>query len=200
GFQIGATYAPPFIDNIGIIGDLQFGDFDIASAVLFDTNDVDNFALVSTLNEPLSLLDLLTGPVASYAFSQAGNQVGAINKVTNLLDSILDVTIESIDTDGDGENDPLISIVPVATTIAGIEIEEGFGVNGAINAWGQEGTIYLNANQSDGSINGGLELEKIDIGNGILVVEGSNGEDVNFDLSVSALETSFGGSAKVTFL
>ena len=200
GFQIGATYAPPFIDNIGIIGDLQFGDYDIASAVLFDTNDVDNFALVSTLNEPLSLLDLLTGPVASYALKQAGNKVGAINNVTNLLDNILDVTIESIDTDGDGENDPLISIVPVATTIAGIEIEEGFGVNGAINAWGQEGLIYLNANQSDGSINGGLELEKIDIGNGILVVEGNNGEDVNFDLSVSALETSFGGSAKVTFL
>ena len=200
GFQIGATYAPPFIDNIGIIGDLQFGDYDIASAVLFDTNDVDNFALVSTLNEPLSLLDLLTGPVASYALKQAGNKVGAINNVTNLLDNILDVTIESIDTDGDGEKDPLLSIVPVATTIAGIEIEEGFGVNGAINAWGQEGTIYLNANQSDGSINGGLELEKIDIGNGILVVEGSNGEDVNFDLSVSALESSFGGSAKVTFL
>ncbi|MDJ0716189.1 MAG: LamG domain-containing protein, partial [Prochloraceae cyanobacterium] len=184
GFQIGGTYAAPFIDNVGIIGDLQFGNYDIASAVLFDTNDYDNFALVTTLNEPLSLLDLISGPAASYALGQLGNEVTVVSDAIDLLDSILDVDISSIDSDGDGENDPLIAIVPTATSIAGIELEEGFSINGEVNLWGKKATVELDADQN--KIEGSVEIDRIEIGiddfyDDLLVIEGSDANDRSDD-------------------
>ena len=200
-FQLGITYQAPFIDNIGFLGDLQFGNFDVDTAVLVDTNDPDNFALVATPNEPLKLLDILLGPVASYAFSQTAENNSVVQNFREVLDDILDVQIEAYDIDGDSEIDPLFQIVPFSgVEIADIPLEEGLSLNAGLKAWGQNGNIYAKADRNNGVIEGSISLDKIDIGNGILVIEGNNDSQVNLDLMLSNTQQYLQGDASVKFL
>ncbi|MGD1911484.1 MAG: hypothetical protein ACFB2X_11675, partial [Rivularia sp. (in: cyanobacteria)] len=200
-FQLGVTYQPPFIDNIGILGDFRLGNFDIDSAMLFDINDPDNFALVATPNQPLKLLDILLGPVSSYAFSQTANNIDFVEDFRGVLDDVLDVQIEAYDIDGDSEIDPLLQIVPFSgVEIADIPLEQGLSLNAGLNAWGQNGTIYAKADQDRGIIEGGLSLDRIDIGNGLLVIEGNNDSQVNLDLMLSTTQQHLEGDVSVNFL
>ncbi|MEO0845064.1 MAG: hypothetical protein AAFY50_01395, partial [Cyanobacteria bacterium J06648_1] len=201
GFQVGGTYQLPSIDNIGFIGDLQFGNFDIETAVLGDINDPDNLALVATPNESLPLLDIALGPVASYAFSQAAENLDFVQDFRSQLDNILDVQLEPYDSDGDGDLDPLIQIVPVAgVEIANIPLEEGIALNAAINAWDQRGSISLAGDRQNGLLAGSLSLDRIDLGNGVLVIEGFNDSQVNLDLLLSDTEQYLQGDVSVNFL
>ena len=201
GFQIGGTYQLPSIDNIGFIGDLQFGNFDIETAVLGDINDPDNLALVATPNESLPLTDILLGPVASYVFSQAADNLDFVRDFRNLLDRVLDVQLKPYDSDGDGEIDPLIQIVPVAgVEIANVPLEEGISLNAAIDAWGQSGRINLAGDRHNKLLAGSLSLDRIDLGNGVLVIEGFNDSQVNLDLLLSDTEQYLKGDASINFL
>ncbi|MDJ0726076.1 MAG: hypothetical protein QNJ38_13265, partial [Prochloraceae cyanobacterium] len=179
GFQIGASYLTA-IDNVGFIGDLKFNEYDFRSAFLVDLNDPDNFALELTLNESISVATLITGGPAGLAISQLGQEGQAlITNTTDFLDDYLDFNISSIDSDGDGELDPLIKIVPVATTIAGVTIEEGFGINGTIDIFGKEAIVAINGDLDSGQVQGSIEVDRIDFGidgvyEDILVVEGSD--------------------------
>ncbi|MDJ0569076.1 MAG: LamG domain-containing protein [Pleurocapsa sp. MO_192.B19] len=170
------------LDSFGIRGDLQFGNYDFDAAFSIDLTNPDEFALAATLNESISVLDLISGPAASYALGQAANNVGFIDDAKDIMDQVLDVDVVSIDSDGDGALDPLIYVVPEDTEIAGKLYEQGFSINAAVSAWGKDASLYFNANAETGEISGGLDIDKINIevdNTTILKIEGSDFADDN---------------------
>ncbi|MEM9274673.1 MAG: LamG-like jellyroll fold domain-containing protein [Cyanobacteria bacterium P01_F01_bin.143] len=136
-----------------------------------------------TLDQPITLTNLLLGPVGSYVAGQASNQFEPIESVFDVLDSIFDLTIESLDSDDDGDRDPLFRYVPVDTTIAGDFFTQGISINGAIDAWGYEGELIVDIYNSfigTPSIEGSLSLEKIDFGGDYFALQGQGGDDIEF--------------------
>jgi hypothetical protein len=184
--QVGATYQPPFVDNVGFLGDFLFGNYNLKAAFSVDINDPDNIALFLKTNQPLTLVDLLTGPVGSFALKQVGDEIPIIDKTLDLLDTVLDVNVSGLDVDNDGEVEPLIQFVPFKTDIAGIPVEEGFGINAQVDAYGVKGKLILNADKDLSEITGSLAIPKIDLGGlGIVVIEGANNDpELNLDVKI----------------
>jgi hypothetical protein len=207
--QIGASYVFPWVDNIGFVGDLKFGEYDLKTAFLVDTNDPQKFALELTVNEPLSFLDLYLGPVYSYVLSTVGNEVPILQQGVNFLDSIIDLTVVSIDgPDEDDKLDPLISIVPVETTIAQETLSQGISINAAVTAWGKTGTLTFDVNpfSLNPTMQGSLKIPEIDLGGIVKIsgvenpVSGGTDSDVNLDLKISLTEQYFRGDGRVEIL
>jgi hypothetical protein len=185
--QIGATYQPPFVDNVGFLGDFLFGNYDLKVALSIDIYDPDNIALFLKTNRPLTLVDLLTGPVGSFALKQVGDEIPIIDKTLDLLDTILDVNVSGLDVNNDGEVEPLIQFVPFKTDIAGIPVEEGFGINAQVDAYGVKGKLVLNADKDLSEITGSLAVPKIDLGGlGVIVIQGKNDSELNLDVRLDA--------------
>ncbi|MBS9769703.1 MAG: transporter substrate-binding domain-containing protein [Trichodesmium erythraeum GBRTRLIN201] len=206
GVQIGATYIPPFIDNVGFVGDLQFGNYDFDAAFLVDITDPQKFAIELTLNEPLGLVDMITGPINSYLINQLDN-VPILDEVTGLFNSFSDlvpISVVSIDgPDDDEELDPLIKIVPVETEVLERTLEQGIGFNAAVRVGSKEGTFNFNMNPFSGnpSLEGSLKIPEIDI-LGVVKISGvPNGKDtdLNLDLKVSPSEAYFRGDGQLEF-
>ncbi|MDY7022268.1 MAG: hypothetical protein SWJ54_13070, partial [Cyanobacteriota bacterium] len=204
--QIGATYIKPWVDNVGLVGDLKFGNYDLKAAFLIDINDPQKFALELTVNEPLPLLDLYLDPVSSYVENIVGNEVPIMKQGIEFLDSIIDLEIVSIDgPDPDNKIDPLISIVPVGTKIAQETLSQGIGVNGAVTAWGQTGSLAFNINpfSLNPTMAGSLKISEIDVANlGLVKISGvedsvSGATDLNLDLKVSLIEQYLQGDGQL---
>lgn len=177
GLQVGIGVAG--LDSFGFRGDMVFASYDFDAAFSVDLTNPNEFALAATLNQPIGLLDLIAGPAASYALGQAANSSSFVSDATDILGNVVDVDVVSIDSDDDGELDPLIYIVPEDTDIAGKTYEQGFSINAAVSAWGQDASLYFNANADTGEMSGGLEIERVEIGidnfyDDILVIEGSD--------------------------
>ena len=207
--QIGASYVFPWVDNVGFVGDLKFGNYNLKTAFLVDTNDPQKFALELTVNEPLSFLDLYLGPVYSYVLSTVGNEVPILQQGVNFLDSIIDLTVVSIDgPDEDDKLDPLISIVPVETTIAQETLSQGISINAAVTAWGKTGTLTFDVNpfSLNPTMEGSLKIPEIDLGGIVKIsgienpVSGGTDSDVNLDLKISLTEQYFRGDGRVEIL
>jgi hypothetical protein len=133
---------------LGFIGDLRWEEIDIEVAFIIDTNDPQRLALVLTVNQPVSLIDLWQGPVTAFIQKQAGFSPDLVNKALSLLETLDNLQIESVDADADGKPNPLIKYVPFCTTIAGQPISEGLEINGKIHAWGHEAILLLQGNDS----------------------------------------------------
>ncbi|MGB3535530.1 MAG: putative Ig domain-containing protein [Microcoleaceae cyanobacterium] len=207
--QIGASYITPWIDNVGFVGDLKFGEYDLKTAFLIDTNDPQKFALELTVNEPLSFMDIYMGPVYSYVLRAVGNEVPIIQQGVNFLDSIIDLTVVSIDgPDEDDQLDPLISIVPVETTIAQETLSQGISINAAVTGWGKTGTLTFDVNpfSFNPSMEGSLKIPEIDLGGIVKIsgvenpVSGGTDNDLNLDLKVSLTEQYFRGDGRLEIL
>ncbi|MEG4446707.1 Ig-like domain-containing protein, partial [Microcoleus sp. AT9_B4] len=203
--QIGGTYAPPWVDNVGFVGDLRFGNFDLKSAFFVSSNDPKKFAAELTANNPINIVDLWTGPVASYLIKQVGKEVDFVKKAETFLKEILNVNIVSIDgPDADQEVDPLLKLVPVNTKIANTELTQGLGINGKVTAWGKEATLSLNANpydQINPSLSGFLRIPEINLG--FLKLTGADSPaDKTLDLAVklSSTEKYLKGDARLDIL
>jgi Cadherin-like domain/von Willebrand factor type D domain len=185
--QVGATYQPPFVDNVGFLGDFIFGNYDLKAAFSVDINDPDNIALFLKTNQPLPLVDLLTGPVGSFVLKQVGDEISIIDKTLDLLDTVLDVNVSGLDVNNDGEVEPLIQFVPFKTDIAGIPVEEGFGINAQVDAYGVKGKLALNADKDLSEITGSLAIPKIDLGGlGVIAIQGKNDSELNLDVRLDA--------------
>ncbi|RUT05902.1 hypothetical protein DSM106972_031080 [Dulcicalothrix desertica PCC 7102] len=184
-FEVGGTYTPPFINNIGFLGDARFGNYDLEAAFSIDRSNFRNIALFLRVNEPLTLVDLLVGPVGSFALKQVGDEIPVIDKTLDLLDTILDVTVSGLDLNKDGKNEPTIQFVPFKTDIAGIPLEEGFAINAQVDAYGVKGRLSLNAETNLSEITGSLAISKIDLGGlGAVVIEGVNDSELNLNVQV----------------
>ncbi|MUG96320.1 DUF4114 domain-containing protein [Scytonema sp. UIC 10036] len=185
-FELGGTYTFPFINSIGFLGDARFGNYDLKAAFSIDRTNLKNIALFLKTNQPLTLVDLLVGPIGSFALKQVGDEIPVIDKTLDLLDTILDVTVSGLDLNNDGENEPLIQFVPFKTDIAGIPLEEGFAINAQVDAYGVKGKLALNAQTNLSEITGSLALSRINLGGlGVVIIEGANNEpDLNLDIKI----------------
>ena len=197
-FQGGGTYLPPYFDNLGFIGDLRWEEIDIEVAFLLDTNDPKRLALVLTVNQPVSLIDLWQGPVTAFIEKQAGFSTDLVNKALSLLETLDNLQIESVDADADGKRNPLIKYVPFPTIIAGQPISEGLEINGKINAWGQEAILLLQGNTNLNNISGLLKVFEIDLG--FAKIKGSDDNSLDLALKVTPTEQYLQGDGYVELL
>ncbi|BAY79100.1 hemolysin-type calcium-binding region (plasmid) [Nostoc linckia NIES-25] len=194
GLQLGGTYAGG-LDNFGFLGDFEFGNLNINTAFIVDTNEPNRVALTLTTIKPLKLLDLYLGPVNSFIFNQLKSKTNLVGDALDFLNKIIDVKIESIDSDGDGKLDPLVQFVPFATEIAGETLEEGFAINGKLTAWGKSATLTFNSNPSLTNIAASLKVTEIDLK--VLKITGVDDKELNLDLKFSPSEQYLKGNGRI---
>ena len=198
--ELGATYAGTGFDNVNIIGDLKFGDLDIASAFAVDVNDPEKNAILLTANQPVDLLDLWMGPVTSYTLGTMGEKLTPVQDALSLLDEIVDIQIESIDGDRDGDLDPLIKVVPESKTIGGQTVQTGLAINGKLTAWGAEATLIVkgnpyNLNDMDDTFNAELRIPEIDLG--FIKLSGAQDSDLSLEVVDNSNEQYLKGDASL---
>lgn len=197
-FQGGGTYLPPYFDNFGFIGDLKWEKADLEVAFLMDTNDPERLALVLNPRQAVCLIDLWRGPVTSFLANQVGYSIDLVNKALGLLENLVNLNIEPIDGDGDGQLNSLIKYVPFPTTIAGQPIAEGLEINGRINAWGHQATLILQSDQTFKNVGGSLKVAEIDLG--LLKIKGSDDDSLDLSLKVTPSEQYLQGDGYVEIL
>ncbi|WP_201789096.1 hypothetical protein [Scytonema hofmannii] len=198
GFQGGGTYLPPYFDNFGFIGDLKWQDIDLEVAFLLDTNDPKKLAFILTTYQPVNLVDLWQGPIASGVLKQASSSIGLVNKTLEFLNTFLDLNIESIDRHGDGKLDPLVKYVLFPTTIASQPISEGLEINGKMTAWGHEATLILQGDKTFSKVEGSLNVPEIDLG--FLKIGGTNDNSLDLALKVTPNQQYLMGDGYVKLL
>ncbi|MGD1808094.1 DUF4347 domain-containing protein, partial [Dapis sp. BLCC M126] len=207
GVQVGATYIAPYIDNVGFVGDLKFGNYDFDSAFLVDLTDPQKFAIELTLNEELGLVDIITGPIYSYLLNASADLpvIDAAGELFQSLSSLVPISVVSIDgPDKDNLPDPLIKIVPADTKVVERTLEQGIAFNAGVKVGGTEGTLNFEMNPFSASgsfLEGSLKIPEIDIlGLGIVKISGvDNGQDtdLNLDLKISPSEAYFRGDGQL---
>jgi len=195
GIQLGATYAGTGIDNFGFIGDLKWGNLNLQAALLVDVNDPDKQGMQLTVNQPVSLVDLWQGPVIQFLFKQAATQTDLVGKALTFLDKLLDIDIQSVDSNNDGKVDPLFKYVPFTTKIAGQVIDKGFAINGKLTAWGAPATLLLNGDTTMANVAGTLKIGKIDLG--FLKITGVSDPTLDVALKVTPTEQYFSGDGRL---
>lgn len=196
GIRAGGSYAPPWFDNYQIIGDLKFGNYNIKSAFAIDTNDPNKNAISLTVEDPISLLDLYFGPVKSYALKQLADRVEFIRTGLDFLNKIVDLKIQSVDTDRDGDVDPLISAALFPADILGEKIQPGLSINGKLSAWGKEATLSVSGNPFNlemPSLSGSLKVAGIDLK--LIKLSGVSKPDLELSFRLSQEIPTFGGLA-----
>ncbi|MGA0199601.1 MAG: LamG-like jellyroll fold domain-containing protein, partial [Prochlorotrichaceae cyanobacterium] len=135
----------------------------------------------------------------------------AVEDIFDLLDSIFDLRIQSFDSDGDGDLNPLFYYMPEDVNIAGEPYGGGLYINGQVDAWGWEGSLALNvASGLFGATDysGSLALERLDIGGlGWFVLEGvddtdtadvDESDELNFDFAYTNSALFFNADAALT--
>ena len=183
GVQFGGTYLPPFVDNFGLIADLQWGALDLNLGLGIDVNDPENLALALTLYQPVSLIDLWTVQ-ATPLLSPFLSEIDIVNDAIELLEFLVPIEVVSFDSNNDGTLDPLVQFVPVETDIAGTTLSAGFAINAEVSVFGAKGFLNLASNDSYTAFQGGLEIPEIkfDInGFNILTLGGYNPNSDNSD-------------------
>jgi len=203
-FQAGWTVGSPSINNFGFGGTVTWEDKAFNKTVtmdgnfIFDPSSIDNMALTLTLGTSVSLLQLWTGPVRSFVQQQVDTYVislDPINQGLQFLDGLLKVQIQSIDKDGDGQVDPLIQFVPFPTGIGTRGLEQGFGINGKLTAWGQEAILLAHLDKETKTLTASLELSKLDWG--FLKLTGNNIPNLKLALQVSSAASYLQGNGKL---
>lgn len=146
--QLGGTYAVPWIDNVGIHGNLKIGDVDGSISVLVDSNDPDQFVLAGS-SDRLTMLQIMSFmSVATFAAYQA---LPASAK--NAFNKIVDVKLEDVK----------VNIVPAATSIGGVHFrDEGVTIMGRLDLWGWEASTFINVDTFDG-LTVRMDMDPLDV-------------------------------------
>jgi ELWxxDGT repeat protein len=197
-FEAGGSYIKPYFDNYKFLGDLKFGNYNIKAGYAVDVNDTKNNAVLLTVNDPLSFLDLYIGPIRSFGLKQVADRVGFIQDGVKLLDSIFDLRVGSYDSDKDGDVDPLVKVALFPTSIGDEVIQPGLSVNGKLTAWGKEATLMFEGNPfnpENPSLRGALNIEKIDWG--FFKLGGASQPNLSVDFSASPSGIYLGANAKL---
>ncbi|TAN53497.1 MAG: hypothetical protein EPN21_01355, partial [Methylococcaceae bacterium] len=191
--QVGATYLPPAVDNIGFIVDMKWDPYDIDLEVSTDLNDPEKFAFTLTINEPINMVRMWAqmqamalGPAASLLFS-----------LSKELFDYIPFTLVSFDSDTDGALDPLVAFVPFATSIAGQDLEEGMEVNAEVELAGITGQLALHANTDFTSLSGSLFIENLVLGNWLVISGVRPGSDLTASFALSPTDQYFQGDGKI---
>ena len=192
--QVGGTYLPPFVDNIGFIADLTFIGINLRMACSIDINDLDNIAFALTVYKPIGEL---------FVILQSALLTPEASKLLGQLDGLLKfapITLMSFDSNGDGELDPLLTFVPFDTEIAGTSLDVGMGINAKVTVFGAVGTLAFFTDPDFTDMTGSLTIENLKI-NDILTISGiAENSDLtaNFHISVITSDQYFNGDGKFT--
>jgi len=191
--QMGLTYNSPWIDNIGLQGNLRLGAIDGSAAILVDINDPDQFVLAGSTDR-ITLLQILSSmrPETFIAYNALPDEFRLP------AENIVNVAMEDV----------LLNIVPVPTSIGGVQFREaGITFQSRLNVWGWNANAFLNLDRFDG-LTMRADMDALDFGASVLQVLGANGEDypqlrfrlgptVDSELHVSALVSMLGISQEV---
>lgn len=165
--QVGLTYVAPWIDNIGIHGNLKIGDIDGSISVLVDTNDPDQFVLAGATDK-LTIFQVMSCMcVPTFVAYQA---IPA--NIKSVMDKFVNLSLNNVK----------INIVPSGTSIGAIDFEEGITVMGKLNAWGWNASAYLNVDYLDG-IEVRADMDQVNLLN-VLIISGAQ-SDPNPKLSLT---------------
>ncbi|MFI3155838.1 MAG: calcium-binding protein [Methylococcaceae bacterium] len=190
--QVGLTYAATGIDNVGFIADLKWQSYDLAMAVVFDINDPESVAFTLTINEEISVIQLMAqmqamalGPAAALLVSLSGD-----------LFDYIPFTIVSFDSNGDDIADPLVSFVPFRTYIGNTLLEQGMEINGKVKLFGTVGLLALHVNSTFTDMSGSLTIREISV-KGFLVITGTTPDsDLTAGFEISATKQFINGDGK----
>lgn len=155
--QVGFTYLAPWIDNVGVHGDLKIGDVDGSISILVDSNDPDNFVLAGSTDR-ITIIQLMSAmsPVTFIAYQALPGSL------RTTLNNVVDVALEEVK----------VNIVPSPTAIGAIEFrDEGVTVMGRLVAWGWKASAYINVDTSTG-ITARADMDPINI-LGVLKITGA---------------------------
>lgn len=191
--QMGLTYNSPWIDNIGIQGNLRIGAIDGSAAILVDINDPDQFVLAGSTDR-ITLLQIISSmrPETFIAYNALPDEFRLP------AENIVNVAMEDV----------LLNIVPVPTNIGGVQFREaGITFQSRFNAWGWNANAFLNLDRFDG-LTMRADMDALDFGASVLQLLGANGEDypqlrfrlgptVDSELHVSALVSVLGITQEV---
>ncbi|MGQ7843282.1 LamG-like jellyroll fold domain-containing protein [Granulosicoccus sp. 3-233] len=158
--QLGGTYAAPWIDNVGVHGNMKIGDVEGSMSVMVDTNDPDQFVLAGSSNV-LTLLQVMSAMnPATFVVYQALGQ-----SVQKTLGKVVDVKM----------TDVKVNIVPSATSIGGVHFrDEGVTLMGKLSVWGWNASAFINVDTFDGLTVRG-DMEPVNIHN-IFKITGAQGD------------------------
>ncbi len=157
--QIGGTYEAPWIDNVGVHGNLKIGDLDGSISVLVDANDPDQFVLAGATDH-ITIVQILTSmtPVTFVAYQALPDSI------KNMMNKFINLTLQDVK----------ISIVPSATSIGAINFDdEGVTVMGKLTAWGWHAKAYINVSPIDG-LNIEADMDNINLYNVLSITGAQN--------------------------
>ncbi|NJO71305.1 MAG: hypothetical protein HC825_05645 [Oscillatoriales cyanobacterium RM1_1_9] len=138
--QLGLTYAFPWIDNIGLHGDLKIGEIDGSVSILVDSNDPDQFVLAGSMDRITLLQMISTLSIPTFVAYNA-----LPSGLRQSFEQIINVALEEVK----------LNIVPVATQIGAIDFQEtGITFAGRLDAWGWNASAFVNVDPEMASLSG----------------------------------------------
>ena len=161
--QIGFTYEEPWIDDVGIHGNMKIGDLNGSISVLVDTNDPDQFVLAGATDH-LTILDILTSLSPATLLVYQAACLGIPPDAKKVLDNFIDLNV----------NNAKLYIVPVSTSIGAIDFEQGMTIMGSLDAWGWNANVLIKLDYLEGmEVHG--EMDNINLSN-VLRISGSQND------------------------
>lgn len=158
--QLGGTFAAPWIDNVGVHGNMKIGDIDGSMSVLIDTNDPDQFVLAGA-SDSLTMIQIMSAmlPVTFVAYQAMPA------KLKKVLNEVIDVKLENVK----------VNIVPSATSIGGVHFrDEGVTIMGKLTAWGWSASAFINVDTFDG-LTVRADMEPVNLFN-VFAITGAQGD------------------------
>lgn len=196
-FTLNPSGVPP-LTGLGFKGEFKFGNYNLDSAFFMDISDPAVTALLLTVLEPLTFLDLWLGPVNSFVLNQVSTEVEILADFMDLVDRLLDAEVSSFDTDNDGELDPMIQYVPFPVFVAGDQIPQGLGVALKASVYGVEATLMAEADPSLESFRGALSVDRIDFGGlGLVIIEGVNDSTLDLEINLDSQNQYIAGDGRI---
>lgn len=194
GFQVGATYIEPFVDNMGMIASFKWDQYDIDFAGSVDVNDPERLAFSLTINQDINIVRMM----AQMESMALGPEASRLFNLTKSLFNYIPLTARSFDSNNDGDLDPFISFVPFPTEIAGISLEEGISINARVNLAGQVGELALASSTDFSEMSGSLYIENLVLGNGLVISGLQAGTDLTASFEISPSNLYFQGDGKIS--
>ncbi|MEH2062558.1 MAG: cadherin-like domain-containing protein, partial [Nostoc sp.] len=197
--RVGGSYLPPFFDNFSFKGDLKYHDINIKTAFYFDIHDPKKVALTLTTINAVRYVDLVDlfvhALIPSITLIEKTSNTDLVRDALNFLGKFIKLSIESIDSNGDGTPDPLVQFIPFPIKIADEFLEEGFAINAKLTAWNKPAFLTFSSDKYLINTHGSLKIPEIDLT--FLKISGVDDNELNLDLKFTLSERYLKGDGRI---
>lgn len=147
--QVGFTYEEPWIDNVGVHGNIQIGDIDGSISVLVDVTNPSQFVLAGATDHITIVALMSCMSEAAFITYQA-----LPFNIKQMIDHFINLSLDNVK----------IYIVPTTASIGAINFEQGVTVKGTMNAWGWQAAMLIKVDYTEGlEVHG--DMDNINISN-----------------------------------